>query len=128
MTDIREDRRPTSAVVTLPDPDNTHASSHAEVGGTLLFRSENPRYPKFRVKFPKGNPANKAVGHVFEGSIDKPLVLYAQNEGDFEYEVEYVDQNGKMVPVIVIGASRIQRCQSCPAIVPPPPNNSTRKK
>jgi len=121
MANTQTYRKPASAVVTLPDPDQAWNSSHAEIGGTLEFRSESVNYPTFQVIFDEDNPSDKEKGHVFEGSIDRPLVIRLKKEGEFAYTVLYFDINGGPTEIIVRNATRVQPCPGCAPILNPPP-------
>ncbi len=94
MTKSPSYRRPASAVVTLPDPDNAYSGIHVEIGGTLEIRCESPNYPNFQVIFDGADPSGKEEGHVFEGSIHQPIVIPVIKEGDFSYTVLHYHRHG----------------------------------
>jgi len=113
MENTSGNRRPACAVVTLPDPDNTWASSHLEVNGTLEIRCESPSYPTFKVIFDEESPSDKRVDHVYEGSIEHPVVIRVQKEGDFSYTVQQFHRNGTDSTTWEF-KTRINPCQNCP--------------
>jgi len=104
--------RPASAVVTLPDPDNSSTSSYVEIGGTLEIRCDSPNYPTFHVIFQGANPSDKEEGHVFEGSIHQPLVIRIEKEGDFDYTVVHFPKHEGR-PIHVFNKSRARSCPGC---------------
>jgi hypothetical protein len=112
MTSAQTYRRPACAVVTLPDPDNSWTSSHAEIGGTLEIRCESPNYPTFEVIFEDEIPSDKEKGHVFKGSIHQPVVIPLTKVGEFDYTVRHLPRlEGEVF--IVRNKSHVQPCPYC---------------
>jgi len=121
MADNQNYRRAACSVVTIPDPDNSWASSPAEVGGTLEIRCESPNYPTFEVIFDAETPSDKEEGHVFKGSIHQPVVIPLIKVGEFGYTVLlFSKENGDRYPWR--NMTRVQPCPGCrPGHVGPPP-------
>jgi len=83
-------RRPTHAVVTVPDPEHLPTATHVEHGGTLEFRCETPNYPHFDVCFKVTDQSGKVQTLIYPGSIDRPVVItVAEDSGNFQKEGEY---------------------------------------
>ena len=90
MASKKKYRRPTHAVVTLPDPDHMDTASYVEVGGRIEWRCETPDYPLFEIVFLLTNPFNKQKDYVLKGTIHKPVVRVAKVEGNHEYHVKHL--------------------------------------
>jgi hypothetical protein len=86
--------RPSSTVITIPDPDNMPVSVHAEQGGTHQWRTDTHNYPQFKIRFPNYNPFNDYTNQTFDGSNVKPVVLPLKNVGNFEYTVQQMKEDG----------------------------------
>jgi hypothetical protein len=94
---IRPLRKPTHAVVTLPDPDLTPSCSHVEYGGTLEFRCDTPNYPYFQVLIDIPDPApGEEQTFKFLGNIEHPVVIPVTKDsapfikaGEYPYRVEH---------------------------------------
>ncbi len=95
MTSDTTYRKPISAVITVPDPDNTPCTGHAEQGGTLEWRSEAPNYPEFEVIFAGTNPYDDKIDDVLRGTTTKPIVVRLDKTGEFTYTVRHYHKNGK---------------------------------
>jgi len=106
-------QRPASAVVTLADPDNSWTRPHAEIGGTLEIRCESPNHPTFEVIFSEGNPFNKEMRHVFEGSIHQPVIIPLLHGGDFAFTVLHYAEHKKGDPIKWVFWTRVTPCPEC---------------
>jgi hypothetical protein len=108
-----KDHKPVSAVITVPDPDNSPFTVHVEVGGTLQWRSDSYNYPHFEVEFIGANPANKKLNAKFAGGNLKPVVIPLKTTGDYLYNIRHQKKNG---PVKSSGPSsaRVVPCTGCP--------------
>jgi hypothetical protein len=113
MTSNQSYRRPASAVVTLPDPDDAYAGIHAEIGGTLEIRCESPNNPTFQVTLAGDNTSDEEQSQVFEGSIHRPVVIPLLKEGNFRYTVKHHHVR-KGEPVILHIDIHILPCNGCP--------------
>jgi hypothetical protein len=95
MTAKTNIRKPVSTVITVPDPDETQFTNHAQQGGTVEWRSESPNYPKFEVKFVGPNPYNTKVNDTLSGSTTKPVVVRLKKVGEYTYTIRHTHTNGK---------------------------------
>ena len=83
--------KPTSAVVTLPDPEGKPICHHAEEGGTLEIRSESVDYPTFEVKI---TGAPHKFPSPLTGSTSKPVVIPIPPKSEGQYSVAVTHQHG----------------------------------
>jgi hypothetical protein len=106
--------RPLSTVITVPDPDNTPFSNHAEQGGTLQWRTESHHYPEFEIRFQGANPSNADTDLVLKGSDVQPVVIRLNTVGDhYQYTVRHYKKDGtceETGPVVFI----VTKCLGCP--------------
>jgi hypothetical protein len=89
-----ENDRPLSIVITVPDPDNMSVSDRAEEGGTLQWRTESHRYPKFEIRFQGANPFNTETDLILKGSDDEPVVEHIVTKGVYSYTVRHIKKDG----------------------------------
>ncbi len=62
-----KNHKPVSAVITVPDPDDSPFIVHAEMGGTLQWRSDSINFPHFEIQFIGSNPTNNKENEKIEG-------------------------------------------------------------
>ena len=85
---------PTSAVITVPDPDNCPSAVHVEKGGTLQWRNESRNYPDFEVEFIGANPVDERPNAIFTGHKMKPVVIQPEKIGDYCYKIRHKNADG----------------------------------
>ncbi len=108
-------RKPISAVITVPDPDNFEVASHAEVGGLIEWRCETPKYPDFDIVFINANPFNDVpTGFTVSGSIDQPVVLVVKNANKYEYKIKHYPKGGGQSVESPTKFSHTVPCKNCP--------------
>ena len=108
------DSRPSSGVITLPDPDDMPFSIHAEKGGTLQWRTETHNYPEFEIRFQGPNPSNAENNLVLKGSDVKPVVIRLNTIGEnYKYTIRRIKKDGACIdsgPVMF----NVRICVGCP--------------
>jgi hypothetical protein len=116
MTTADKYARPSSVVVTVPDPDTTAVASHAEKGGTLQWRTDTHNYPEFEIQFIGPNPSNGNADEVFRGSDIEPVVIRLDLDvvgEDYQYKVRHFHKDGTSKdtgPFLL----RVTPCRGCP--------------
>ena len=91
----REYLRPTSVVLTVPDPDDLKCVTDVQQGGTMQWRTETHAYPSFEIRFVGKNPQDDVLNSVFSGTDTAPVVLRLHNTGDvFTYTLEQFKKDG----------------------------------
>jgi hypothetical protein len=86
--------KPTSAVITVPDPDNSPSFVHVEEGGTLQWRNDSYNYPDFEVEFIGANPADDKSNAILTGNNLKPVVIHAKTPGKYRYKIRHKKGDG----------------------------------
>jgi hypothetical protein len=86
--------KPTSAVITVPDPDNSPSFVHVEEGGTLQWRNDSYNYPDFEVEFIGANPTDDKSNAILTGSNLKPVVIHAKTPGKYRYKIRHKKTDG----------------------------------
>jgi hypothetical protein len=117
----KSDSRPSSRVLTLPDPENMPFSTHAEQGGTLQWRIDSHNYPEFEIRFQGPNPSNANKNLVLKGSDARPVVLRLKTIGVYKYTVRHIKKDGTSPdpgPVLQPVLSIIVHCVGCPPWMP----------
>jgi len=82
--------KPSSIVITVPDPDTFPVTTYGDLGGTIEFRSDAPNYPHFEIQFAGNNPEDSLIDRTFVGTNDSPLMITINKEGAFTYWVTYL--------------------------------------
>jgi len=109
-----------SVMFTLHDPDEPSKSNHAEVGGTVTWKSASLNYPEFEIAFMGANPFNNTKDARFKGAQDQPVVLELKTSGQFLYVVRHRKQTGecKDCGPFCIGIAPVDEffghCKGCP--------------
>jgi hypothetical protein len=116
MTTAEKYARPSSVVVTVPDPDTTAVASYAEKGGTLQWRTDTHNYPEFEIQFIGPNPCNDNADDVFRGSDLEPVVMRLDLDmigEEYQYMVRHFHKDGTSKdtgPFLL----RVTPCRGCP--------------
>jgi|HubBroStandDraft_6_1064221.scaffolds.fasta_scaffold220175_2 hypothetical protein len=92
----KENDRPLSIVITVPDPDNMSVSDRVEEGGTLQWRTESHRYPEFEIRFQGPNPFNTETNLILKGSDTNPVVIRIplMSQDIYSYTVRHIKKDG----------------------------------
>jgi hypothetical protein len=115
MTTAKKYARPSSIVVTVPDPDRTSVASHAEKGGTLQWRTDTHNYPNFEIQFIGPNPSNGNTNEVFRGSDITPVVIRLDIvRDDYQYKVRHFHKDGSSSKDTGPFLLRVTPCKGCP--------------
>jgi hypothetical protein len=110
--------RPSSAVITIPDPDGMPFSTHVEQGGTLQWRTDTHNYPDFVIEFQGANPFDEVPNQKFSGSDEKPVVLRLNTVGNnYRYKVQHIKKDGTSKDTGPVEFSVIH-CPLCPPYAP----------
>jgi hypothetical protein len=104
--------KPVSAVITVPDPDDSPFTVHAEAGGTLQWRSDSRNYPRFEIQFIGPNPFNTKENASFTGDNLKPVVLHLKKIGEYSYKIKHIKKDGAGLPTGPAGF-RVTQCTGC---------------
>jgi hypothetical protein len=104
--------KPVSAVITVPDPDDSPYTVHAEKGGTLQWRNDSFNYPYFEVEFIGANPANQKLNAKLAGSNLKPVVIHLKSTGDYHYKILHKKKDGTEKSSGP-SAARVTPCTGC---------------
>ncbi len=116
MTTDKKFARPSSVVVTVPDPDATIVASHAEKGGTLQWRTDTHSYPEFEIEFIGPNPSNGNANEIFSGSDTEPVVIRLDADivgEEYQYKIRQYHKDGTFKetgPFLL----RVTPCRGCP--------------
>jgi hypothetical protein len=97
MTIGNKKAKPLSPVITLPEPEATPVRIHGEKGGTIQWRTDSPRFPRFEVTFKGENPSNDKLGETFPGADDEPVVVRLAKIGDFSCTIKHFKPDGSSV-------------------------------
>ena len=105
--------KPASAVILLPDPDDTPVHYHCEEGGILEIRSDAPNYTYFQLKFAGVNPFSKST---LKGSTHSPLLIPvpAGSQGEYEFTVLYIHNKDRAKNKRRNVNFNIHPCKGCP--------------
>jgi len=112
--------RPLNSVITVPDPDRTPVSSHAEQGGTLEWRTDTHNYPNFEIHFKGANPFDPDHDDlVLPGSDVNPVVIRLKTAGKhYQYAVRHISKDGKCSVDSGPFEFYVYPCRGCPPAGP----------
>jgi len=117
MTHKIEQLKPTSAVIELPDPDDTSSCWHLEEGGVLEVRSNAPNYSYFEVEFVGTNPFSNAP---LKGSTNSPVVIPipAKSQGEYQITIHHIHNDDSNKDAKHVARFNIHPCKGCPPAGP----------
>jgi hypothetical protein len=113
----KQDHKPASAVIVLPDPDDNPVRYDCEEGDTLEIRSGAANYTDFHLEFVGANPFSKVA---LKGSTHNPLLIPIPAGSEGEYEVTVLHIHNKDQAKNRRGNIRfnVHPCRGCPPIGP----------
>lgn len=112
METTKEYLRPSSVVITLPDPKSMKVGTDGQKGGTFQWRTETHEHPSFEIRFKGQNPVDNTQDKSFKGDDLTPVVVRLNELGDYLYEVRQMDAKGN---VITSGPHKfsVRECDGC---------------
>ncbi len=87
METSEESLRPSSVVMTLPDPKSMKVCADGQIGGTFQWRTETHDHPSFEIRFRGENPVDDDQDRSFPGDDMKPVVIRLNKLGNYEYDI-----------------------------------------
>jgi hypothetical protein len=111
----KPDSRPSSTVITVPDPDNMPVSSNVEKGGTIEWRTDTHNYPNFEIRFQGANPFDTTPDLVLTGSDEKPVIMRLNTLGhDYAYKVRHHHKKDRSHRDTGVFKFNVNPCRGCP--------------
>ena len=113
MESQKEYLRPSSVMMTLPDPESKKFCFDGQQGGTFQWRTETHEHPMFEIRFIGHNPSDDDLGKCFRGDDVTPVVIRLNKVGDYQYDICQMSAKGGSVTSGPHQFS-VHECKGCP--------------